>query len=490
MKHHSYVLLIMLAVGGLAFGQEKSIDGVWQGTLNAGETKLRVVITITKAGGGGYEGRLDSIDQGTTMPIDAIAITGDAVRMEVKAVGGSYEGKLNKDRTEMTGNWSQGGGSLPLTLKVEAPTATNMKPAAATNAKPAAKERPFTVPIDVRAMVAPTPFQAQGKTHLVYELHVTNMSSDDCALTRVDVLGDGDKALASYEGSGLSALLARPGAPSPADKARIGGGLRAVIYLWVALEPGVAVPTALRHKISVKVGDYPEELKVETSAAPIGRNPVEISPPLRGGEWLAANGPSNTSSHRRSMIPIDGHAVIAQRFAIDWAQLREDGRTFIGDPKNNKNYRCYGAEALAVADALVVGVKDGIPENVPGPTSRAVLITLETVGGNHVVLDLGDGHYAFYAHLQPGSLRVKLGDKVRRGQTLGLVGNSGNSTEPHLHFHITDANSSLGSEGLPYTLSAFEVQGKGEGWKPSGAQAAPEKRAHEIPLEDDVVRFP
>ncbi|MBO0727149.1 MAG: M23 family metallopeptidase [Blastocatellia bacterium] len=490
MKHHSYVLLILLAVGGLAFGQEKSIDGVWQGTLDAGGTKLRVVITITKASGGGYEGRLDCIDQGSTMPIDEIAITDDAVRMEVKAVGGSYKGTLNKDRTEMKGNWSQGGGSLPLTLKVEAPAATNAKPTGTRNTNPTTTERPFTVPLDVRALVAPTAFQAQGKTHLVYELHVTNMSSDDCALTRVDVLGDGDKGLASYEGSGLAALLARPGAPSLADKARIGGGLRAVIYLWVTLDPGVAVPTELRHRISVKVGDYPEELKVETPAVPIGRNPIEISPPLRGGEWLAANGPSNISNHRRSMIPIDGHAVIAQRFAIDWLQLREDGRSFTGDPKNNKNYRCYGAEALAVADAVVVEVKDGIPENIPGPTSRAVPITLETVGGNHVVLDLGDGHYAFYAHLQPGSLRVSLGDKVRRGQTLGLVGNSGNSTEPHLHFHITNANSPLGSEGLPYTLSAFEVQGKGFGWKPSGTQAATEKCAHEIPLQNDVVRFP
>jgi murein DD-endopeptidase MepM/ murein hydrolase activator NlpD len=238
------------------------------------------------------------------------------------------------------------------------------------------------------------------------------------------------------------------------------------------------------------MGNYPEELKVETPAIPIGKNPVEISPPLRGGEWLAANGPSNNSGHRRSMIPIDGQAAIAQRFAIDWLQLREDGRSFTGDPKDNKNYRCYGAEALAVADAVVVEVKDGIPENIPGLTSRAVPITLETVGGNHVILDLGQGHYAFYAHLQPGSLRVKLGDKVRRGQVLGLVGNSGNSTEPHLHFHITDANSPLGSEGLPYLLPAFEVQGKGFGWKPSNPPAATEKRAHEIPLQNDVVRFP
>ena len=85
-------------------------------------------------------------------------------------------------------------------------------------------------------------------------------------------------------------------------------------------------------------------------------------------------------------------------------------------------------------------VKDGIPENVPGANSRAVPITLETVGGNHVIIDIGGGHYAFYAHLKPGGIRVKLGDKVKRGQVIGLVGNTGNSTEPHLHFHISDGN--------------------------------------------------
>jgi murein DD-endopeptidase len=119
-----------------------------------------------------------------------------------------------------------------------------------------------------------------------------------------------------------------------------------------------------------------------------------------------------------------------------------------------------------------------------------VPITLETVGGNYVILDLGQGRYAFYAHLQPGSLRVKAGDKVRRGQVIGLVGNSGNSTEPHLHFHISDANSPLGSDGLPYLLTAFEVQGKGWGWKASEAKTATEKRQMETPLENDVVRFP
>jgi hypothetical protein len=172
-----------------------------------------------------------------------------------------------------------------------------------------------------------------------------------------------------------------------------------------------------------------------------------------------------------------------------------DGSPYEGDPKDNTSYRAYGHEALAVAAGTVSAIKDGIPENVPGPTSRAVPITLETVGGNHVIVNLGDGVYAFYAHLQPGSIKVKLGDRVQQGQVLGLVGNTGNSTEPHLHFHLSDANSPLGCEGLPYALTAFEIEGRIGGvgggalpaWQPL---ATPEARKQEMPLENSIVRFP
>ncbi len=167
-------------------------------------------------------------------------------------------------------------------------------------------------------------------------------------------------------------------------------------------------------------------------------------------------------------------------------QIGPDRRSHSGDAKDNRSYLAYGEDAIAVADGIVSAVKDGIPENVPGLTSRAVPITLDTVGGNHVILDIGGGAYAFYAHLQPGSLKVKLGDKVRRGQVVGLVGNSGNSTEPHLHFQVSDANSPLGSEGLPYALDAFEVQGR----IGSTPLPAPEARKKEMPLANVVVRFP
>jgi len=84
---------------------------------------------------------------------------------------------------------------------------------------------------------------------------------------------------------------------------------------------------------------------------------------------------------------------------------------------------------------------------------------------------------------------VKLGDKVRRGQVLGLVGNSGNSTEPHLHFHIENGSSPLGAEGLPYSLASFEVMGAGWGWKSADSKAQTEVHKNEMPLENEVVNF-
>jgi murein DD-endopeptidase MepM/ murein hydrolase activator NlpD len=347
--------------------------------------------------------------------------------------------------------------------------------------------------------LAPTPFKGDGKMHLAYELHLTNFSSQELTLTKLEIMAADGRSLAKYEGEELGARLARPGLPRAAEKQRVGGGMRAVTYLWLTFETPSAIPKGLHHNLTVRIDAPAESAAGQSGAMEVSGKGAEIavtngqalvlSPPLRGDGWLAANGPSNSSGHRRALIPVGGAAHIAQRFAIDWVQLREDGKTWTGDQLKNESYRAYGAEALAVADATVVAVKDGIPDNIPGATSRAVPITLETVGGNHVILDLGQGQYAFYAHLQPGSLRVKAGDKVKRGQVLGLVGNSGNSTEPHLHFHTSNRNSPLSSEGLPYVFESFEVQGKGWGWKPSEKDPPAEKRRLEVPLQDSVVRF-
>jgi biotin carboxyl carrier protein len=231
-------------------------------------------------------------------------------------------------------------------------------------------------------------------------------------------------------------------------------------------------------------------LEMNAAGTKVSDVTTTITSPLRGKNWLAAGAPSNTSDHRRAIVVIDGTPHIAQRYAIDWVQIDEKGSTYKGAARDNRNYYCYGAEALAAADATVMEVKDGIPENTPGEASHAVEITLETVAGNHVNLDLGGGVFAMYAHFQPGSIRVKVGDKVSRGQVLGLVGNSGNSSEPHLHFQLMDRNSQLGSEGLPYKME-FQLTGHSSGLEHPTIDRLPSPRSEqgEMPLENEIVDF-
>ncbi|MGB6485144.1 MAG: M23 family metallopeptidase [Candidatus Acidiferrales bacterium] len=464
------------------------ISGSWTGALGTGQSQLHLVVTFTKLSAGEYSGQLNSVDQGAVLPLSAVSAQGQKVRFEITQIGGVYEGTLSDDHKQIRGTWTQANvPPQPLNLTRSEAAATT---SASNTAASGPKEKPIIVPIDVTVPIAPTAFKADGKMHLVYELHIVNMSPWDCILTGIEVIAPGaSNFLASFSGATLEGMLERPGI-TVLPKSKLSPGTNVVVFMWVTIDRKEDVPAAIQHRITVKLGDYPEELSVETDPLTVRTGPIVITPPLRGDHWVAANGPSNTSGHRRALIPINGRAVISQRFAIDWVKLGDDGKTYHGDKLDNKNYYAFGSEALAVADGIVTEVKDGIPLNVPGLASRAVPITLDTIGGNHVILNIGNGCYAFYAHLQPGSIRVRVGDKVHRGQILGLVGNTGNSTEPHLHFHISNASSPLGSEGLPYLFPSFEVEGKGESWKPSDAKGAPEKHTMELPTEDEVVRFP
>jgi N-acyl-D-aspartate/D-glutamate deacylase/murein DD-endopeptidase MepM/ murein hydrolase activator NlpD len=354
----------------------------------------------------------------------------------------------------------------------------------------------LSAPIDVTVPKIPAPFSAQGQTHFVYELALTNLSSEECLVDRVTVhAGDaGGAMLGEFEGEALANAFVRPGVPSLRGVARlrVGAGQRALMHVWVSVPSAQPAPSRLTHRISVRLGERQAAITTNAASIALASAGRPLGPPLRGGGWLAGNGPSNTSGHRRSVLAVDGGAHIAQRFAIDWVQLGPNNATFNGDPKDNRNYYAYGEEILAVADGVVTAIKDGLPENVPGPTSRAIPITLETAGGNYVIVDLGQGRYAFYAHAQPGSIKVRVGQKVRRGDILALVGNSGNSTEPHLHFHVADASSPLGSEGIPYVLETFELEGTAMlqvGKIPFKPLPTPEKRKMELPLQNVVVRF-
>jgi murein DD-endopeptidase MepM/ murein hydrolase activator NlpD len=358
------------------------------------------------------------------------------------------------------------------------------------------------VPVDLEIPVAPTPVKADGKIHLLYELHITNFRSKNLELMRIEVFKDSAniQTLARYEGVELTGLIYRPGAEANLPNVRvIGGGMRAIIFLQITFSTLDEVPVALHHRIFFKSDDpNGEERSVDAARVVIQRKkPLIVGPPVRGEGWLALSAFSNTNSHRRTLVVVDGKARIAQRFATDWTRIGSDGLAFRGDPAKNANWSPYGAEVIAVANATVVDVKDGIPENDPTADTKAVKITLENVAGNYIILDLGHGYFALYAHLQPNSMRIKVGDKVRRGQVLALLGNSGQADAPHLHFHIIDGNSPLGAEGMPYVIDSFEMEGilsskqliiEG-GWK-RPMSSTKDKRQKEIPIENAIVRFP
>jgi murein DD-endopeptidase MepM/ murein hydrolase activator NlpD len=146
---------------------------------------------------------------------------------------------------------------------------------------------------------------------------------------------------------------------------------------------------------------------------------------------------------------------------------------------------------VAVADAVVKSVKTGVPEN--GIQSANLPNTLDLAAGNNVVLDLGNGRYALYAHLKD-DIRVRPGQKVRRGEVLGHVGNTGNAVGPHLHFQIASKPVPLTGEGLPFVIDSYDLLGyETEEQGSSGAWPAPtgraEMRKREMPVGNQVVRF-
>jgi len=313
--------------------------------------------------------------------------------------------------------------------------------------------------VDLAVPVAPTPFTRDGVTNLVYEVHVTNMSQVTTLLTRVEVVNDeSGRTLATYTGQEIMDHLARPiPATKLLDGRMIESGKRGVLYMWVSLERG-SVPLRIRHRLAFASLDGVNEQTVEGARVTVrARKAPVIGAPLRGTGW-AARFLSNSAAHRRSLTPLHGRLQIGQRFAIDFGKKGPDGTEFHGEGNRNSDAWSYDQDILAVADGVVGRIQDGIAENDPSQPS-ALPTRWDLVFGNYLVLDIGDGNYAMYCHIRPGSFTVKPGDRVRRGQVMAHVGNSGNATGPHLHFQMCDSPDPLDCEGVPYEFDRFEVLG-------------------------------
>jgi hypothetical protein len=326
---------------------------------------------------------------------------------------------------------------------------------------------PAVTPVLATVVAPPVPVPAtDGKVHLAYELQVTNAMGSDVTLASLAVKA-GDRTLLTLAGDKLAYWTRALGAGTK-PTTTLGPGQAGVVWLDVVVDNGTPAPTELSHTIVVNVAKPMPPLipaTVSENVAPVTvstHKPAVISPPLSGPNWLDGNSCCDMTAHRMAMNPLDGGLWGAERFAIDYLQLSPDGTVFKGPKDTTESYPYFGADIHAVADGPVVGVVDGLPEQVPGtgPTG----LPLDQYGGNHVVQDISGGgtekRYAFYAHLKTGSVKVKPGDQLTTGQVIANLGNSGNTDAPHLHFHVMSTPDPLRSNGLPFVFKDFTLDGR------------------------------
>lgn len=164
------------------------------------------------------------------------------------------------------------------------------------------------------------------------------------------------------------------------------------------------------------------------------------------GEWTVVWGGRTVSDNYHAVVP-------QQRFALDVLVVR-DGRSHINDGQQLSDYHCWGMPIVSPGDGTVVAVHDGEPDQPIGQQDPS------KPAGNHVLIDHGTGEYSLLAHLQNGSVAPEVGQAVRGGQPLGLCGNSGNTTEPHLHYHLQDSPDPTAGEGMPAQFVSYLADGE------------------------------
>jgi murein DD-endopeptidase MepM/ murein hydrolase activator NlpD len=345
-----------------------------------------------------------------------------------------------------------------------------------------------TVPSGLTALVvtpvepAAFPFlETDGMYHVAYDLIIANASNIPATLNKLDVVDatDPTKVIASFSGT----QLVDPTCPfgdcnrlrqitgQPVTDTVIQSGQSRALYVDFTFASLAAAPKAVLHHIYGTGRDTlaptPGPLDYLTTPFSISDGqPRVISPPLKGTNWVALNGCCEPGfPHRDALLPAGGKIGNSQVFAIDFKRANNQGAFYTGDKNLNSSYVDYGQPVYAVADGTVVGILDGVDANSPGIQpiqipAEAAKLKIQNADGNHVVLDLGGGVYAMYAHFQKGSIKVKLGDKVKKGQEIALLGNTGNANASHLHFQLMDSPDFVTANPLPYVFDSFVYRGQ------------------------------
>ena len=376
---------------------------------------------------------------------------------------------------------------------------------------------PSTKFTQLTAMFLTTPALVEmtdGKVHLTYELVLTNAAPIPFQVDKIELHDAATSALVPnttgrvditpLAGGTEAEGTTDPGAGN--TSATIPPGTTYVAWVDVVFPQRSAVPTTIEHLVTGAVmppngPPVPAELRIgRTDTATDG--PVVLGAPVPPGIWYMSEGCcADDTHHRRGLGPINGELSVPQRFAIDFYKLDEQHRTWVGDPSKLESFLTYRVPILSAAAGTVVAALDGFANTTALPNPPKPPPINETVG-NHVIVKVAEGVYVLYAHMDPGSVAVRVGDQVTRGQQLGLIGSSGNSTTPHLHFQILTLPTYFPADSKPFAFDSFTLLGRvpdriwddnmalePTGTLPFTAATQTSPHTNELPLDRDVVQF-
>lgn len=337
--------------------------------------------------------------------------------------------------------------------------------------------------INMRVAFAPEQVVIGGKSTVYYELHLTSFSSDSIVLKKLEVVAGPDSSVIGLiDEAALRDNLLLPGTSG-------------VIYIECVL-PSIEEEFRVFHRLycEKKRPNKKQESIVNGAEILITNRPaVVLGSPLKEGLWAAIYDPSWERGHRRVYYTVDGNARIPGRFAIDFIKLNALGKYANGNDDVITNWLGYNDDVLAVSDGVVASTRTDFEESATLKDHPDY--TAEKATGNYISIDIGNGKVAFYEHLRPRSIRVKPGQRVKKGEVIASLGFTGQTTGPHLHFHVADKDSALGAEGVPFAFESFTLLGRYNNLEKFGsAPWIPEKNLQQIkfaerPSPNSVIKF-
>lgn len=354
----------------------------------------------------------------------------------------------------------------------------------------------YRATVNMFVQFGPSLTDIHGKPVVFYELHLINFAKDSLEIESLAVLNSTDTSTVySCNRDMLPAHFVRIGETKKDTAPVLPPGASGVFFLEFDL-PATRAGISLIHQLKLNIlnGNQRTIQIINGAAASIpASHRLTIGPPLTGGPWAAVYDPSWTTGHRRVFYTVNGTARLPGRFAIDFIKMDTLGKYAGEDSNTIKNWYGYGNNVLAVCDGVIASVRNDFAES---PTISGYVPTPpENATGNYISMKIGAGQYVFYEHLKPGSIKVKPGEKIKKGQVIASIGFTGQTTGPHLHLHIANADSPLGAEGIPFEFEQYSFLGRYTDfndfgkttWTPAGPMPQTIRKQH--PLPNSVIKF-